>query len=147
MKKKEIVEIVYKLVKREVSKTVKSEVKKQVNEILNNKADSSTWLTEIEKSIDEDPTKDIPNSIQEALSQTQAQDEYKTLNTFTSQDAMRSRFSSMQQGANPAASVPIPDKDVNGNPLNPTNIPDVLVNAFTKDYSKLVNHPKYKSNK
>jgi len=149
MNKKQIVEIVYKLVKREVAKTVKSEVKRQVTEALNandNVIHDNGWMNEIEASIEQTAMQHAPSNIQEALAQTEAE-EYKTMNTFTSNDAMRSRFSSMQAGFNQPASVPIPDKDVNGNPLNPANIPDDLVSAFTKDYSKLVNHPKFKGNK
>ncbi len=150
MNKKQIVEIVYKLVKREVAKTVKSEVKRQVNEALKSNSNvihDNGWMNEIESSIEETTNSMLPSNIQEALSQTKAEDEYKTLDTFTSQDAIRSKFSAMQQGQSQTTAMPIPDKDVNGNPLNPANISDDLVSAFTKDYSKLVNHPKFKSAK
>lgn len=106
MKKKELVEIIRLVVKSEVKKAVKSA------------------LTEAKKQ------PETPISLNEALSQTQDNGDWKSMGTFDSKDA-RATFAAMQGGGvNPGMNTLL---------ANPTVQKDEsLEKAFTRDYSQLV---------
>ena len=73
---------------------------------------------------------------------TRAEQEWETAGKFTSADSMRSQFRAMQQPQSP-----IPTKDVNGAPLDPSRISPDVMNALTRDYSALMKHPKMQGKK
>ena len=143
MNKRQLVEIIAKVTEAQVKKFVKSEVKKQLTEHFQvNKFENTNMERHSEQLIEQEMNK--PNSLQEALQQTAAeQEEWPTAGNFTSADAMRSKFSAMQQGP----TNPIPTTDVNGRPLNPTTIAPDVMKALTRDYSSLMKHPKMQNKK
>ena len=143
MNKRQLVEIIAKVTEAQVKKFVKSEVKKQLTEHFQvNKFENTNMERHSEQLIEQEMNK--PNSLQEALQQTAAeQDEWPTAGNFTSADAMRSEFSAMQQ---PAAN-PIPTKDPEGRPLNPSAVAPDVMKALTRDYSSLMKHPKMQGKK
>ena len=113
MTKKDLVEVIRKVVKIEVKKAVK----KAVNEI------TQPRLDKVEQK----------STLQEVLAQTEQQEDWKTMGEFNSSDA-RSRFAAMQGGT--ATSIA-------GAQANLLNQPAVqndesLQKAFTRDYSDLV---------
>ena len=73
MTKKELIEI--------IRKVVKSEVKKAINEVKHPRLDKAS----------------SKSTLQEVLAQTEQQDDWKTMGTFNASDA-RARFASMQGG-------------------------------------------------
>ena len=130
MKKRELVEIIAKVTKIEVRKVIKEEVKKQLAEHF--KSNKPVQNVEPQQS-------QQPGSLQEALNMTaQEQEEWPTAGNFTSADAMRSKFTAMQQGPQ----NPIPVQDVNGRPLDPNKVTPDVMKALTRDYSDLMKHPK-----
>ena len=144
MNKRQLVEIIAKVTEAQVKKFVKSEVKKQLTEHFQvDKFENTNMERHSEKLIEQEMNK--PSSLQEALHQTaQEKDDWPTAGNFTSADAMRSKFSAMQQ---PLAANPIPTKDPEGRPLNPTNIDPDVMKALTRDYSSLMKHPKMQNKK
>ena len=112
MTKKELIKIIREVVKREV--------KSQINEVIDNSG----------KVLKENNNKRI--SLNEALQQTEADGNYKTLKTFNAADA-RTGFSSLQNGY-----VEKPQTDVNGKPVDLKTIGGGLDKALTRDYSDLV---------
>jgi hypothetical protein len=106
MKKKELVEIIRLVVKSEVKKAVKSA------------------LTEVKK------PPEAPISLNEALSQTKDDGNWKNMGTFDSKDA-RASFAAMQGGgANPGMNALLSNPAVQRD--------ESLEKAFTRDYSSLV---------
>ena len=117
MTKKELVEVIRKVVKSEVNKAVK----KAVNEITQPRLDKVESKT----------------TLQEVLAKTAEQDDWKSMGEFNSVDA-RSRFASVQGGLS---------NNVAGAQSNLLNEPAVqkdesLQKAFTRDYSELVQRMK-----
>jgi len=113
MKKKELVEIIQKVVRHEIKKAVKDlgAAPKQTKQVTENHRMSLT----------------------EALAQTETQDEWKSMKTFDAKDA-RAGFASMQGGFPNQQNVGMAQTLA-----NPTVQKDEsLQNAFTRDYSDLV---------
>ena len=76
------------------------------------------------------------NSVLNNVLNETANDEWKTMGggTYTSNkinDVLRGQYSDMMSGGNVNVA---PQTDINNRPV--TNVPDHLMNAFTKDYSK-----------
>ena len=148
MKKRELVEIIAKVTRAEVRKLIKTEVKKQLTEVLSKKKKVKEFTNlameaQSEQLIEQEMTGKA-NTLEEALSLTeQTQDSWQTAGKYTSADAMRNEFHSMQQ----QNSNPIPTQDVNGQPLNPEQVSPDVMKALTRDYSKLMKHPKMQSKK
>ena len=119
MTKKELVEVIRKVVKSEVKKAVK----KAVNEITQPRLDKVEQKT----------------TLQEVLAQTAEQDDWQSMGEFNSMDA-RSKFASMQGGVS---------NNIAGAQANLLNNAAVqndesLQKAFTRDYSDLVKAMKKK---
>ena len=148
MKKRELVEIIAKVTRAEVRKLIKTEVKKQLTEVLSKKKKVKEFTNlameaQSERLIEQEMTGKA-NTLEEALSLTeQTQDSWQTAGKYTSADAMRNEFHAMQQ----PNSNPIPTQDVNGQPLNPEQVSPDVMKALTRDYSKLMKHPKMQSKK
>ena len=118
MTKKELVEVIRKVVKSEVNKAVK----KAVNEITQPRLDKVEQKT----------------TLQEVLAQTAEQDDWKSMGEFNSMDA-RSKFASMQGGVNNIAGA---QANLLNNPAVQND--ESLQKAFTRDYSELVKAMKKK---
>jgi len=118
MTKKQLVEVIRKVVKSEVDKAVKN----AINEIQQPKTNSNDRM-----------------SLQEVLNQTEKQDEWKSMGEFNSIDA-RSKFTSMQGGMGNSISAG------QSNLLNEPAVQkdQSLQKAFTRDYSELVKAMKKK---
>jgi len=148
MKKRELVEIIAKVTRAEVRKLIKTEVKKQLTEVLSKKKKVKQFTNlameaQSEQLIEQEMAKPA-NSLEEALNMTeQSQDSWQTVGNYTSADAMRQDFQAMQQ----PNSNPIPMQDVNGQPLNPEQVTPDVMKALTRDYSKLMKHPKMQGKK
>ena len=113
MTKKELVEVIRKVVKSEVNKAVK----KAINEIKQPQ-----------------PVKaEQKSTLQEVLAQTEQDGNWKSMGTFNSKDA-RSRFAAMQGG------MPNSIEGAQSNLLNQPAVQkdESLQKAFTRDYSELV---------
>ena len=127
MKSKQLAQAIRKIVKEEVQKQVRSILAEQVNENV-----SFTEPQQYEKK------KFTSNSaLNDILNETVQTTNYETLKTFNSSDA-RAGFASMQSGFGATNSNPIPDRDVNGAPMNPNNVSSDVMKALTRDYSELV---------
>ena len=144
MTKRQLVEIIAKVTRAEVKKLVKSEVKKQLTEHFQvDKFSNTSMERHSERLIEEQMSS--PSTLQEALQQTaNEQDSWPSAGNFTSVDAMRSKFAAMNQ---PVSTNPIPTKDPEGRPLNPSSISPDVMKALTRDYSDLMKHPKMQGKK
>lgn len=111
MTKKELVEVIRKVVKSEVKKAVKT----AITEMTQPKAIASGGIT----------------SLQEVLKQTEEQDSWQSMGEFNSNDA-RGKFQAMQ-GGNPIAAA---QNELLSNPA--VQADESLQKAFTRDYSALV---------
>lgn len=112
MTKKQLVEVIRKVVKSEVNKAVKN----AINEIQQPKANTNN-----------------KTSLQEVLNQTEKEGDWKSIGEFNSVDA-RSKFASMQGGVSNNISAG------QSNLLNEPAVQkdESLQKAFTRDYSELV---------
>tara|TARA_R100000455_G_C6216714_1_gene82484 strand:+ start:33 stop:467 length:435 start_codon:yes stop_codon:yes gene_type:complete len=87
------------------------------------------------------------NSVLNDVLNETANDEWKTMGggTYTSNkmnDVLRGQYSDMMSGGNVNVA---PQTDINDRPV--TNVPDHLMNAFTKDYSKTLKAMEKSANK
>jgi len=87
------------------------------------------------------------NSILNDVLNETANDEWQTMGggTYTSNkmnDVLRGQYSDMMSGGNVNVA---PQTDINDRPV--TNVPDHLMNAFTKDYSKTLKAMEKSANK
>ena len=119
MTKKELVEVIRKVVKSEVNKAVK----KAVNEITQPRLDKVEQKT----------------TLQEVLAQTEKQDDWRSMGEFNSSDA-RSQFASMQSGF--GNSIAGAQQNLLSQPAVQND--ESLQKAFTRDYSDLVKAMKKK---
>lgn len=125
-----------------IKKLVKEEVQKQVRKVLNEQASSNIATNYTDSVESSKPAKAAQqrfttnDALNDILNETVQTTSYETLKTFDASDA-RAGFAAMQTGAS-TNSTPIPDKDVNGAPLNPNNVSEDVMKALTRDYSDLV---------
>jgi len=94
------------------------------------------FIKAIKKIIKEEVAKQVKQVLSEQSSNNKSSltEEYKTLKTFSANDA-RAGFAAFQdQGQPNALSTP----DVNGRPIDPSKVTDSVKNALTRDYSELV---------
>jgi len=126
MKTKQLAKLIRKLVKEEVQREVRSLLTEQATttEPLKKKTVNNKQFT-------------ANKALNDILNETVSSTNYETLKTFNAEDA-RAGFTAMQQPINGTTSNPLPDKDVNGAPLNPTNVTPDLMKALTRDYTELV---------
>jgi hypothetical protein len=127
MKTKQLAQLIRRLVKEEVRGQVRALLLEQ----------SKTPTAPIKTSKPEARVKQKYTSndaLNDILNETVQTTGYDTLKTFDASDA-RAGFASMQ---GPAASSPIPDKDISGAPMNPNKITPDLMSALTRDYTALV---------
>ena len=136
MTKRELVETIAKVVRLEVRKAVKQELRAVLTE------NSTPHKVNPPVKPKPKPKQGKPKSLTEALEMTRADQEWETAGQYTSADSMRSQFRAMQQPQSP-----IPTRDVNGAPLDPSRITPDVMNALTRDYSSLMKHPKMKGTK
>ena len=134
MTKRELVETIAKVVRLEVRKAVKQELRAVLTE--------NATSRNVNPPVKPKPSTGKPKSLTEALEMTRADQDWESAGNFTSADSMRSQFRAMQQPQSP-----IPTKDVNGNPLDPSRVTPDVMNALTRDYSALMKHPKMKGTK
>ena len=127
MKSKQLAQVIRKMVKEEVQKQVRSILAEQVTE---NKP-----FTEPQEHRNRKFTSN--SALNDVLNETIQTSNYETLKTFNSSDA-RAGFAAMQTGFGASPSNPIPDKDINGAPLNPNNVSEDVMKALTRNYSELV---------
>ena len=125
MKTKQLAKLIRRLVKEEVQNEVRKILTEGASIASNNKVKSSSKKYTSNKALND------------VLNETVENTDYKTLKTFNAADA-RAGFAAMQQGFGVQSSNPLPDKDVNGAPLNPTNVSPDLMKALTRDYTELV---------
>lgn len=126
MKTKQLAKLIRKLVKEEVQREVRSLLTEQDN----------TTVSSKKKGVN---NKQFTSNkaLNDILNETVSSTNYETFKTFNAEDA-RAGFAAMQQPFNGTTSNPLPDKDVNGAPLNPTNVTPDLMKALTRDYTELV---------
>ena len=132
MKTNKLVEVIRKIIREEV----KSEVKKILTE------QTTEQTTALESYIPESvPTrKNSKKSVKytdnvilnEVLNNTEAEEEYPTMNTFNASDA-RAGFAGMQDGTQQTV-----QQDINGRPVDMSEVDESVSNAITRDYSELV---------
>lgn len=114
-----------------IKKLVKEEVQREVRNLL---TEQTTVAVQTESKDAPEQRYTSNKALNNILNETVKTSNYETLKTFNAQDA-RAGFAAMQH---PSKSNPLPDKDINGAPLNPNNITPDLMTALTRDYRELV---------
>tara|TARA_R100001015_G_C4607484_1_gene162594 strand:+ start:345 stop:725 length:381 start_codon:yes stop_codon:yes gene_type:complete len=122
MKSKKLAQLIRKLVKEEVTNQVQSLLSENKKEVITNKTKNISKKQYTSNS-----------ALNDILNETVQNSDYKTLKTFDAKDA-RAGFAAMQ---NPISN-PIPDKNISGAPMDPSQVTPDIMNALTRDYTELV---------
>jgi len=128
MKTKKLVDVIRKIIREEVQSEVRKVLTEQTTTLENHIPDFTP--TRKKKNV---KTKQYTNNplLNEVLNDTEAE-EYPTMNSFDASDA-RAGFAGMQDGAH----QPV-QQDINGRPVDMSEVDESVSNAITRDYSELV---------
>jgi hypothetical protein len=136
MKSKQIAQLIRKIVKEEVQKEVRNMLLEQASRQVAH-VDTLPNTQEVQPVVHEHKQYTSNSALNDILNETVESTSYETLKTFNSDDA-RAGFASMQPSMNAAHVNPIPNKDVNGAPINPNKVTPDVMKALTRNYSELV---------